>query len=94
MDNLVIDLADKAEHNNEDGSNVSIWRPGQDEPLRNVEIKIYLNEMWRIPISTNLCSPCTTQDITHHQNVNLIRGHQHLKKVGAYLYFYTMLGTS
>ena len=33
--------------------------------------------MWRIPISTYPCSPCPGQDLTHHQQVNLIRGHQY-----------------
>jgi hypothetical protein len=34
--------------------------------------------MWRIPISTYPCSPCPRQDLTHHQQVNLIRGHPYL----------------
>jgi hypothetical protein len=33
--------------------------------------------MWRIPISTYPCSPCPRQDLTHHQQVNLIQGHQY-----------------
>jgi hypothetical protein len=33
--------------------------------------------MWRIPVSTYPCSPCPRQDLTHYQQVNLIRGHQY-----------------
>jgi hypothetical protein len=32
--------------------------------------------MWRIPVSTYLRNLCLTQDLTHQQDVNLIRGHQ------------------
>jgi hypothetical protein len=39
--------------------------------------------MWRIPVSTYPCSPCPRQDLTHHQQVNLIQGHQYPPNMGA-----------